>query len=85
MEFSLKRHPFFPDLYGVATRLQVSATSAARRKFRCVSFFQSTRCHFIHGFGKLVCIAKKTCEDDVLRAASMSSAKIPAGRLGELI
>jgi hypothetical protein len=81
MEFSLKRHPFLPDLYGVATRLQVSATSAARRKFRCVSFFQSARCHFIHGFGKLVCIAKKTCEDDVPRPASKSSAKLSSETL----
>jgi len=60
--------------------------SAARRKFRCVSFDQSTGCHFIHGFGKLVCIVEKNCEDDELSiAASRGKGKIPTGCLGELI
>jgi hypothetical protein len=66
-------------------RFQVSATSALRRKFPCVSFFQSTRCHFIHGFGKLVCIVEKTCEDDLLRGTSGMPGKIPISCFGELI
>jgi hypothetical protein len=55
-----------------------------RRKIPCVSFFQSTKWHFTHGFGKLVCTTGKTCDDDVLRGGSQSGT-VPIGFLGGLI
>src|SRR5260370_29183283 len=36
-----------------------------RPTISCVPFFRSTRCHFIYGFGKLVCASGETCKDDV--------------------
>jgi len=88
MELSLKRHPLFRDyavLIGVATHFRRLRHPRVRRKIPCVSFFQSTKWHFTHGFGKLVCTTGKTCDDDVLRSAA-SLEKFPIGfLLGELI
>src|ERR1700683_3418069 len=70
--------------YGVATHFRRLRHPRVRRKIPCVSFFQSTKWHFTHGFGKLVCTTGKTCDDDVLRGAA-GREKFPVGFLGEFI